>query len=275
MSEPVRSDMIKRALAKRHERDAFFTEVNTGSAYADRGSIGRFDAVAIEKSYVRSRIIGYEIKVTRSDFRGDTKWDRYLPLCNQFSFACPAGLIQPQELPAEVGLVYYNRDTQTLYTRRKAAFRPIEVPVPVLMSIIVNRVDNDKRHPFFSSAREACEAYVADKDERRNLGYHVRTRLAQDVEQLRSRAAELESQLERSKSDVQAADLYRQALRDLGIQGWRDDQRIEELRRLVAGTTGMTPTMRQRLARVREQLPSLMQMLDEVVAEHAEREASA
>jgi hypothetical protein len=259
--------MIKRALAQKHFRDAFFTEVNTGSAYGDRGTIGRFDAIAIEKSYVHSCISGYEIKVARSDFRGDTKWDRYLPLCNRFSFACPAGLIQPEELPAEVGLVYYNPDTQALHTKRKAAFRPIDPPVPVLMSIIVNRVDNDKRHPFFSNAREACEAYAGDKDDRRELGLRVRTKLVQEVEQLRGRAAALEGQLERAKSDASGLEGYREAMAELGIHGWRDEQRIEELRRLVTGAAGMSPAMQQRLRTIRDTLPRLLGDVDAILEE--------
>jgi len=48
---------------------------------------------------------GYEIKVSRSDFLGDDKWDNYLKYCNYFYFVAPKGLIGKHELPDGVGLI--------------------------------------------------------------------------------------------------------------------------------------------------------------------------
>ena len=64
----------------------------------------RLDMLSLD--YMRGRVRGYEIKVSRSDFVNDTKWQDYLPYCHQFYFVCPPDLIQPDELPKEIGLMY-------------------------------------------------------------------------------------------------------------------------------------------------------------------------
>ena len=48
---------------------------------------------------------GYEIKVNRSDFLNDKKWQEYLKFCTWFSFIAPLGIIKKEELPNKIGLV--------------------------------------------------------------------------------------------------------------------------------------------------------------------------
>jgi hypothetical protein len=48
---------------------------------------------------------GYEIKIHRSDFLQDKKWQDYLKFCTWFSFIAPKGIIQKEELPPNIGLV--------------------------------------------------------------------------------------------------------------------------------------------------------------------------
>jgi hypothetical protein len=59
---------------------------------------------------VHHRRIGYEVKVSRGDFlaeaRKPDKQVRALELTHQSFFACPAGLIQREELPEGWGLVW-------------------------------------------------------------------------------------------------------------------------------------------------------------------------
>lgn len=48
--------------------------------------------------------LGVEIKVSVADFRGDRKWQEYLPFCDRFFFAVPEGF--PYELvPEDCGLI--------------------------------------------------------------------------------------------------------------------------------------------------------------------------
>ena len=64
---------------------------------------GRVDLMVID---LRTHaVIGYEVKVSRSDFKGDKKWPSYTPYFNRFYFATPPGIVLPGEIPEEIGLV--------------------------------------------------------------------------------------------------------------------------------------------------------------------------
>lgn len=107
---------ILKALRRRHpEKEwAFFEELRAGTGYrnvaAGLNPEQRFDAWAMNlypsKNFVR---IAYEIKVSRSDFLREIKHPekrtQALHLSNQFYFVAPVGLIKPNELPPEAGLI--------------------------------------------------------------------------------------------------------------------------------------------------------------------------
>ncbi|NQX57538.1 MmcB family DNA repair protein [Paenibacillus qinlingensis] len=131
----VRADMIKQVLAKRHWQDFFLTEVKNGATHTNKELL-KMDAMAIMKSWANPCVTGYEVKVDHSDFTRANKWPGYMSYCNQFSFVCPTGLIQLDELPVEVGLIYYP-EKQSLTTKRKALYRNIEIPSAVLYYIIM------------------------------------------------------------------------------------------------------------------------------------------
>ena len=177
-TQKVRSDMILRQLQKRHVDkarldDVFLTEVKNGQSYVPRGELLILDALAIKKSWANPCFTGYEVKVDRGDFMRDQKWPGYLQYCHQFYFTCPQGLIQPEELPKEVGLIYYNPEKDCISTKRKALYRPIEIPPELLMYIVMSKLNSD-RHPFFNTTREYFEALLEDKADRKELGYYVK-----------------------------------------------------------------------------------------------------
>lgn len=68
----------------------------------------RLDFWAMRPSWSRPLPTGYEIKVSVSDFKGDKKWHLYLPYCERLYFACPEGLLNVGDMPAEAGLVWIN-----------------------------------------------------------------------------------------------------------------------------------------------------------------------
>ena len=64
----------------------------------------RLDAILID---VRHRWIrGFEIKVSKQDFKQDIKWTMYSEFCSSLSIVCPEGLIQPEEIKSPFGLVW-------------------------------------------------------------------------------------------------------------------------------------------------------------------------
>jgi hypothetical protein len=71
----------------------------------------RADIMAIDS---RGQIVIVEIKVSRADLIGDAKWTDYLPHCDRFFWAVPAGFDlrpfeQPGFLPERAGLIVADR----------------------------------------------------------------------------------------------------------------------------------------------------------------------
>lgn len=61
----------------------------------------RIDVAAIDKA---GKISAIEVKVSMSDFRGDKKWQEYLPYCDAFYFAVPLDF-PLDRLPDGVGVI--------------------------------------------------------------------------------------------------------------------------------------------------------------------------
>ena len=56
------------------------------------------------------KIIIYEVKSSKADYRSDKKWRDYLQFCEYFYFAAPKEVIEiiREEVPKHVGLYIYN-----------------------------------------------------------------------------------------------------------------------------------------------------------------------
>ncbi|WP_188053353.1 MmcB family DNA repair protein [Sphingosinithalassobacter sp. CS137] len=71
----------------------------------------RADLMALDS---RGTIVIVEIKVSRADLLGDSKWTDYLAHCDRFFWAVPAGfdhspLAQPSFLPERTGIIVADR----------------------------------------------------------------------------------------------------------------------------------------------------------------------
>ena len=224
--------MILRQLQKRHLEkklpDAFFTEVKNGPTWTSNNLL-KLDAVAIKKSWSNPCITGYEVKVSRGDFVRDEKWHGYLRYCHQFYFVCPAGLIKPEELPPEVGLVYYNPEKDCLSTKRKALHRMIEMSLDMFYYLVISRTDPD-RHPFFSDQKEYLEAWVQNKNEGRSLGSLVGSKMAKQNEDLRNQIKTLESDIKSKEEKLKQLDVIENILQKHGVSFYRWDvaEKLEE-----------------------------------------------
>ena len=72
-----------------------------------------YDVISLNKA---GNITEFEVKISRSDFKADKKKRKFkyyeqknfslMP--NRFYYACPEGLIQPEEIPSYAGLIYFN-----------------------------------------------------------------------------------------------------------------------------------------------------------------------
>lgn len=181
MSEVTASD-IKIALAKKHQTEFFLTEVKNGPTMFGTGLL-QFDAVAIYKSWAHPKIVGYEIKVSRSDFLKDNKYSLYLPYFHEFYFVTPTGMVQRTEIEENIGLIWYNPATGSLTTRKKAVYRNIEIDAQMLLYIIFTRLEND-RIPFYSRRIEYFKDWLKNKISNQELAWQVKSKLINQIREL-------------------------------------------------------------------------------------------
>ncbi len=223
----VTSTDIKKALADYHLKDYFITECKTCSTYfPDPQGLLIFDGLAVRKSYTGPCITGYEIKVSRSDFLQDAKWHLYLQYCNEFYFVVPNGLISKDELPENVGLIYYYPESGNLKKRKKAMYRDIEEPVGVYKYIIFSRLDQD-RMPFYESRAEYAKAYIEDKKGKEVLGIMLGSKMAKDLSDMQRKLESLSNVEHEHELLQKIKDICKK--HDVGKYAWRDDSLLEEL----------------------------------------------
>lgn len=215
----MRSDEVLRALSRRHARDLWLTEVKTGPTLAaPKGQLHRIDGLALKRSWSAPCISGYEVKVARADWTGDDKWIALLSECHMAYVACPRGLIPPEEVPQDAGLVWVG-DNGSISVRRKAAYRNVGLPSTLLYYVAMSRVDSD-RHPYFSNTRQALKAWIADKEGRAALGFGA-------ARALRDRLLDADERVRRAQDSAadarQDAERWRRAaeiLHAAGISTW-------------------------------------------------------
>lgn len=223
----VTSTDIKLALADYHQKDYFITECKTCSTYfPDPQGLLIFDGLAVRKSYTGPCITGYEIKVSRSDFLQDAKWHLYLQYCNEFYFVVPNGLISKDELPENVGLIYYYPESGSLKKRKKAMYRNIEEPVGVYKYIIFSRLDQD-RMPFYESRAEYAKAYIEDKKGKEALGIALGSKMAKDLSDMQRKLESLSNVEHEHELLWKIKEICKK--HDVGKYAWRDDALLEEL----------------------------------------------
>lgn len=233
----VTSTDIKLALRDMHlSRSSYFiTECKTCSTYfPDPQGLLKFDGLAITKSYTKPCIIGYEIKVSRNDFKQDNKWHLYLQYCNEFFFVVPTGLVKKEELPDNVGLIYYNPDTKALRTVKKALYRQIEEPVGVYKYIIFSKLEED-RFPFYEDKAEYARAYLEDQKDKKYIGHTLGSKMAKDLEEAYKR---LEA-VRHKEADIERWEKVEKLLRKHDLLGWswyRDDSWLDDLEKALSSS---------------------------------------
>lgn len=204
----------------------FLEQVKTGSTYAAAYGTGprRIDALAIKPSWTHPCITAWEVKVSRSDFLRDTKWPDYLDQCHRFYFACPRGLIQPDELEDKrVGLVWTTPSGHAS-VRRAAPYRSIEMPVDLLYYIVLSRLGPanapwNAEESYYRDRRSWGRRYLEQEQRDKDLGRSLGTKMAKRLAELAD--VERREALARSSSDWNRKSLRRvvEAARAAGLPG--------------------------------------------------------
>lgn len=222
----VTSYEIKEALSRKHgSREFFMTEVKNGPSGVVEGQLLQFDGVAIYKSWSRPCIRGYEIKISRSDFLRDAKYQCYLPYFHEFYFVVPKGLIKREELEENIGLMYYDPETGNITTKKKAVYRNIEIDADFLFYIFMYRIDSD-RAPFMLHKEDVFRAWLKGKESNRSLSYRVKSKLLEENVRLEDELR----QMERFKDHSETLERIRAIMAKHGIRGpfWNIEDQLEE-----------------------------------------------
>ncbi|MEG1564999.1 MAG: hypothetical protein RR365_14960 [Bacteroides sp.] len=264
MSEVTSYD-IKEALARKHgDREFFMTEVKNGATGVAAGQLLQFDGVAIYKSWTNPQIRGYEIKVSRSDFLRDAKYPCYLPYFHEFYFVVPKGMIKREELEDGIGLMYYDPDTGTITTKRRAVYRNIEPNADFLLYIIMNRLDSD-RAPFMLHKEEAFHAWFNGKQSSKELAYRVKSKLLKE-----NVALEVENRrLQGLKDEIEKYEDVFRVMAKHGIRGYL--YAADELDKALTRTyPPELDSIRQQAAQVTASIDKLKFSIEQEEARHAD-----
>jgi hypothetical protein len=230
---------IMEMLAARHSDDVFVPECKDGPSYG-RNHV-RMDAWAMAKSYSRFRLTGYEIKMNRADFLRDEKYPLYLPFCNCLWFVAPCGVLDPKELPEEVGLLQASKTGSRLFTKKKAPIRTIKPPVSLYEYLLISRTrvkdENTEMKERAITHREAdFDAYLRGEIELKDIGFGLGEKVWRDVRELTRRAESAERNVDRDQA-------IRERLVELGfnpdapIDTWGIDQKLRQRGLLAVGRT--------------------------------------
>lgn len=264
--QKVTATEIKKALAEYHPKDFFLSECKTDSTYfAGPQGLLIFDGLAIARSYTSPCITGYEIKVSRSDFQRDNKYHLYLQYCNEFYFVVPAGLLKKEEIPDDMGLIYYYPETGKLLKKKKALYRQIEEPVGVYKYIIYSRLEQD-RIPFYENRAEYAKDYIADLSEKRKIGRTFGSKMAKDLldcQERLERLADVESQLEQFHQIEKILEKY-----NIGGYSWSRNTE-NTLKQLDEALSSSYP---EELNHVEDDLQHTLNYLKRIKEKHTQKE---
>jgi hypothetical protein len=228
----ITADHIKKLIRNKHSKDFSLEECKTGPTWGN-SNMRKFDMWVMRKSWSKMSCIGYEIKVSRSDFLQDNKWHEYLDYCNEFSFVCPTGLIYPEEMQEGIGLYYVSKTGTKLFCKRKPAFTNKPIPVEIFLYILMCRVVVQE-NAYSSGERESKKQYwkrwLEKKEINRNFGWMVSKSIRSVVDEKVIKVKHDNDVLTRK---IEKYDSFENALEKLGftinsINDWHFENRLEE-----------------------------------------------
>lgn len=182
-------------MATRHADDLCVPECKDGPSMGRKSR--RLDLWTMKRSYTNFATIGYEVKVSRSDFLADNKWQDYLPLCHQLFFVTPWGLVDPSEVPGNVGLIWCSKNLTRCYVKKKAAHREIDLPANLFTYILMSRVNitaKDTNSPGVDKIAHIRD-WLDNKKELHELGRQVAFELKRKVSVVERKNAALEKRI--------------------------------------------------------------------------------
>lgn len=249
---------ILELLKQKHSEDTFIPECKDGASCS---GMLRMDAWVMKNSWANLRFIGYEIKVSRSDFLNDEKWRGYLQNCNLFYFVTSdAKIISKDELPPEAGLIVMSKTGRVLRTLKKPSFRDIEPPAMLLCYVLMWRAKIVSEHTPISQA-DYWKDWLEKKEENRDIGFRVSKALKEkyqrEVEEVRRNQKNLESR-------IGQADMVLRAASSMGIEINRWSQEYGIKRKIQDAMKYMTEDRMRSFRRAKQELEEIIEQYEEL-----------
>lgn len=183
----MKAEDIIDLLAARHSRDLFFSEVKDGPTWGTTHL--RLDALAIAKSWSPVRLSAYEVKVSRSDWLGDRKWESYRDLAHTLTIAAPRGVVEISELPDGIGLLEVSSTGKSLRCVRKAAYRDVPLPGELLLYLLMSRtIPGDPRAARERTREERIAEWKQRMVDSKEVGYWVHEKTRERIRRLEDAA---------------------------------------------------------------------------------------
>ncbi|WP_150383837.1 hypothetical protein [Bifidobacterium rousetti] len=182
----VRAMDVEIALTERCRKrgDGYWTEIEV----QDPNGLLRLDGVALSWSFHRMWISGFEVKVSRSDFLRDAKYTVYRRYVDDLTLVCPARMIDRDEVPDGIGLLWYHADAKPgqprLRYRRKP--EPCDGDTHQIEHQLLRRLTRDSidTRPNRFGRYETARRYVEERTALKNIGDALGSKMALRLQQL-------------------------------------------------------------------------------------------
>lgn len=225
------ADRIVTALANKHADAVFVPECKNGPT--QQGSHRRLDAWVLLRTWSPVTTIGYEVKVSRSDWRRDEKLTEYAGLCHLLYIVAPKGVVPIEEVPASWGLMEVCGPTDRIVTRRRAERREISLPESLMVYVLMCRTQIKAEHPYDPAERnqwkvDQLREWVSKKSERRELSCAVSGKI-------RDRFEEQERAISEQERRLKGLEDIRKRIVELGfdptheVNSWQVIDRLEKI----------------------------------------------
>ena len=204
---------IQKLLKQKHAKDVYVPECKNGPTWF--GTHLRLDGWAMRKSWTNPLVIGYEIKVSRSDFMQDDKYLAYRQYCDELYIVAPKGILFLEELPPDVGYMCPSSTGTRLYKKRKAVRREEPLPEELYRYILMSRVQIRDAVDFRPTGDgEWLRNWLEKKEVDRSLGRHISKTLSRTVKE---KIFEVERENERLKSEIERLEPVKAVMEELGV----------------------------------------------------------
>lgn len=251
-------------LREKHAKDVFVGECKDGPTWF--GSHARLDAWAMLRTWSPPTTIGYEIKVSRSDWLKDQKIASYLPLCHRLYIVAPDGVVSDGELPEHAGMLRVTKGGGRLITVKKAPYRSIEWPGDLMAYVLMSRATIDA--PREPTNLDGWRRWLEQRAEERKIGHQVSAALkykyATDVEVVRHENDSLKRRVE-SVDGFLSLFKQRTGHEFHHYDGYRDRQ----LKEVVDGGGIVVPS--DRLGRIKAELADALMMIEQAMEQETGR----